>query len=119
MIAFFIAGNQISSGLVRLCSYQPTVRNMKLRGHLVEVRARKRSWSLDKNGRLQNSPSCPDAQYYGQRFKPSGRTRRTPSIIAGRRLADSVHLGLRWDGEAYGGCQAACLLFGRRRASNH
>jgi hypothetical protein len=90
---------------------------MKLRaGDWVEVRSKEEILrSLDKNGRLQELPFMPQMfQYCGQRFKVFKRAHKTCDTvnpIAGRRLADSVHLDLRCDGEAYGGCQAACLLF--------
>ena len=53
-------------------------------------------------------------QYCGKRFrvyKRAHKTCDTVNPIAGRRLADAVHLELRCDGKAYGGCQAACLIF--------
>ncbi len=53
-------------------------------------------------------------QYCGKRFKIFKRAHKTCDTVnpvAGRRLADAVHLELRCDGNAYGGCQAACLIF--------
>ena len=53
-------------------------------------------------------------KYCGQRFqvyKRAHKTCDTVNPVAGRRLADGIHLNLRCDGKAYGGCQAACLIF--------
>ena len=56
-------------------------------------------------------------QYCGKRLKVYKRAHKTCDTIAikwdypGRKVADGVHLNLRCDGQAYGGCQAACLLF--------
>ena len=52
-----------------------------------------------------------------QRFKVFQRAHKTCDTIAynwdspGRKLPDGIHLNLRCDGKAYGGCQAACLIF--------
>jgi hypothetical protein len=54
-------------------------------------------------------------QYCGQRFRVYKRAHKTCDTITGkfvgRRLPDGVHLDLRCDGRAHGGCQAACLIF--------
>ena len=53
-------------------------------------------------------------EYCGKRlkvFKRAHKTCDTINPIAGRRLNRAVHLDLRCDGKAYGGCQAACLIF--------
>ena len=53
-------------------------------------------------------------QYCGQRLKVYKRAHKTCDTVfpvRGRRVSDSVHLDLRCNGEAYGGCQAACLIF--------
>ena len=44
-------------------------------------------------------------------FKRAHKTCDTVNGTGGRRLANGVHLDLRCDGQAYGGCQAACLIF--------
>lgn len=52
--------------------------------------------------------------YCGQRFRVYKRAHKTCDTIAGtggRHLEGGVHLDLRCDGKAYGGCQAGCLLF--------
>ncbi|HXH86571.1 MAG TPA: hypothetical protein VNI35_07065, partial [Nitrospira sp.] len=43
--------------------------------------------------------------------KRAHKTCDTVNKTGGRRLSNGVHLDLRCDGEAYGGCQAACLIF--------
>jgi hypothetical protein len=85
-------------------------------GDWVEVRGREEILrTLDKNGRLEGLPFMPQMfQYCGQRFrvyKRAHKTCDTVNPIAGRRLADGIHLNLRCDGKSYGGCQAACLIF--------
>ncbi len=90
---------------------------MKLRaGDWVEVRSKKEILAtLDKNGRLEEMPFMPQMfEYCGQRFKVYKRAHKTCDTvypIRGRRLSGTVHLELRCNGAAYGGCQAACLIF--------
>ena len=53
-------------------------------------------------------------QYCGQRLKVYRRAHKTCDTVfpvRGRRVSDSVHLDLRCNGEAYSGCQAACIIF--------
>ena len=53
-------------------------------------------------------------EYCGKRFKVYKRAHKTCDTvfpIRGRRMANAVHLDVRCDGEAYGGCQAGCLIF--------
>jgi len=53
-------------------------------------------------------------QYCGKRFQVFKRAHKTCDTVypvRGRRLANGVHLDARCDGQAYGGCQAGCLLF--------
>src|ERR1700730_4006594 len=90
----------------------------KLRaGDWVEVRSREEILrSLDRNGRLDDLPFMPQMfQYCGKRFKVFKRAHKTCDTVSGmylgRRLSNAVHLDLRCDGQAYGGCQAACLIF--------
>jgi hypothetical protein len=88
-------------------------------GDWVEVRSKDEILrTLDKEGRLDNMPFMPQMfQYCGKRFKVYKRAHKTCDTIAfnwdspGRSLRDGVHLNLRCDGQVYGGCQAACLLF--------
>jgi hypothetical protein len=82
----------------------------------VEVRSREEILrSLDERGRLQGLPFMPQMlQYCGQRFRVYKRAHKTCDTVnptQGRRLASGIHLQLRCDGKAYGGCQAGCLLF--------
>ena len=90
---------------------------MKLRaGDWVEIRSKEEILrSLDKNGRLEGVPFTPQMlAYCGHRFKVQARAHKacdTVNPIGNRRLSNAVHLELRCDGKAYGGCQAACLLY--------
>src|SRR5215475_6681727 len=91
---------------------------MRLRpGDWVEVRSKEEILrSLDKNGRLEELPFMPQMfRYCGQRFRVYKRAHKSCDTISGkyfgRRLSDGIHLDLRCDGQAYGGCQAACLIF--------
>jgi len=74
--------------------------------------------TLDATGRLDGLPFMPQMfQYCGQRFKVFQRAHKTCDTIVynwdspGRKLPDGIHLNLRCDGKAYGGCQAACLIY--------
>jgi hypothetical protein len=87
-------------------------------GDWVEVRSKEEILStLDKAGCLDKLPFMPQMfQYCGQRFRVYKRAHKTCDTInyrGGRGLTGSgtVHLDLRCDGKAHGGCQAACLLF--------
>ena len=88
-------------------------------GDLVEIKSKDEILqTLDRNGRLDEMPFMPEMfQYCGMRFKVRKRAHKTCDPIytnAGRKLDNTVHLNLRCDGKAHGGCQAGCLLFGRR-----
>ena len=54
-------------------------------------------------------------QYCGKRFRVYKRAHKTCDTVSGayvgRRLPGGIHLEHRCDGEAHGGCQAACLIF--------
>jgi hypothetical protein len=72
--------------------------------------------SLDANGRLGGLPFMPQMfEFCGRRFrvyKSAHKTCDTVNGTGGRRLTDGIHLeNVRCDGQAYGGCQAACLIF--------
>ena len=90
---------------------------MRLRaGDWVEIRSREEILgSLDKNGRLEGLPFMPQMlAYCGHRFRVQASAHKacdTVNPIGNRRLSNAVHLELRCDGRAYGGCQAACLLY--------
>jgi hypothetical protein len=88
-------------------------------GDWVDVRSKDEILStLDKNGRLDELPFMPQMfQYCGKRFQVYKRAHKTCDTIAynwdspGRSVPNGIHLNLRCDGQAYGGCQAACLIF--------
>ena len=90
---------------------------MKLRaGDWVEVRSKEEILrSLDGNGRLEGLPFMPQMlEYCGRQFRVYKRAHKTCDTVnqtGGRWLTNAVHLELRCDGKAYGGCQAACLIF--------
>lgn len=94
---------------------------MKLRaGDWIEVKSKEEILgTLDKKGQLEGMPFMPQMfRYCGQRFKVYKRAHKTCDTIfpvRGRRVSDSVHLELRCNGEAYGGCQAGCLLFWKEK----
>jgi len=72
--------------------------------------------TLDQNGRYEDLPFMPQMfRHCGQRFQVYKRAHKTCDTVSGQyvglRLAHAVHLDLRCDGQAYGGCQAACLIF--------
>jgi hypothetical protein len=85
-------------------------------GDWVEVRSKEEILkSLDQKGQLDGMPFMPQMfQYCGQRlqvFKRAHKTCDTVNQTGGRSLAGGVHLQTRCDGKAYGGCEAACLIF--------
>lgn len=86
-------------------------------GEWVEVRSKEEILrSLDNNGRLEKLPFTPQMfQYCGQKFKVEKRAHKTCDTVnidpSGRRMENAVHLELRCDGKAYGGCQTSCPLF--------
>jgi hypothetical protein len=90
---------------------------MKLRsGDWVEIRSKEDILrTLNEKGQLDEMPFMPQMfKYCGQRFRVYKRAHKTCDTInpiRSMRVADAVHLELRCDGEAYGGCQARCLIF--------
>lgn len=87
-------------------------------GDLVEVRSQREVLdTLDERGCVDGMPFMPEMlRYCGQRFRVSAVAHKTCETAykthAMRRLEATVHLsGLRCDGSAHGGCQAACSLF--------
>ena len=86
-------------------------------GDLVEVRSREEILAtLDEDGRLDQLPFTPQMlELCGQRFRVFRSAHKTCDTIENtgiREMNDAVHLGdVRCDGRAYGGCQAACMLF--------
>lgn len=92
-------------------------KNLKLRaGEWVEVRSKEEILqTLDRSGQLEGMPFMPQMfQYCGRRFRVFKRAHKTCDTVfpvRGRRMAATVHLETRCDGQAYGGCQAGCLIF--------
>ncbi len=90
---------------------------MRLRvGDWIEVRSKEEILTtLDKNGRMEGLPFMPQMfQYCGRRFRVFKRAHKTCDTVngtGGRRLPGGVHLETRCDGDAFGGCQAGCLIF--------
>ena len=86
-------------------------------GDWVEIRTKEEILqTLDGNGRLDELPFMPSMlQYCGRRFRVFKRAHKTCDTVndyKGRRMNNTVHLdGVRCDGKAYGGCDAACLIF--------
>ena len=72
--------------------------------------------TLDSKGRLEGMPFMPEMfAFCGQKFQVYKIAHKTcdysvyPYRV--RRLARTVHLKTRCDGQAHGGCQAECLLY--------
>jgi hypothetical protein len=86
-------------------------------GDLVEIRTREEILAtLDEQGGIDGMPFMPEMlRYCGQRFRVEKVAHKTCDTIhysGNRRVPHAVHLeGLRCDGAAHGGCQAACLFF--------
>jgi hypothetical protein len=84
-------------------------------GDVVEVRSKDEILAtLEKSGQLDGLPFMPQMlQYCGQRLRVLARAHKTCDVAGGkiRALPDGVHLETRCDGQAYGGCQASCLIF--------
>lgn len=85
-------------------------------GDWVEVRAEADILgTLDAEGRLDGMPFMPEMlQFCGKKFRVKSRAHKTCDPIytyASRRVDSAVHLDLRCDGSAHGGCQTGCLFF--------
>ena len=90
-------------------------------GDWVQVRSKNEILAtLDEKGRLDGLPFMPQMfKWCGLQFQVYKRAHKTCDTATGastnewlgRRLPNAVHLDLRCDGEAYGGCQAGCLVF--------
>lgn len=96
----------------------PDTKRLDLRvGDVVEVRGRDEILAtLDENGELESLPFMPEMlQYCGQRLtvhKVANKLCDTMTRSGIRRMENAVHLtGVRCDGGAHGGCQAACLIY--------
>src|SRR2546430_13197826 len=85
-------------------------------GDVVEVRSQAEILAtLDENGELESLPFMPEMlQYCGKQLtvqKVAHKLCDTLTRSGIRRMDNAVHLGgVRCDGSAHGGCQAACLI---------
>ena len=86
-------------------------------GDVVEVRSEPEILAtLDEKGELDSLPFMPEMlRYCGQRLtvgKVAHKSCDTLTRSGIRRMENAVHLtGIRCDGSAHGGCQAACLIY--------
>jgi hypothetical protein len=86
-------------------------------GEVVEVRSEPEVLAtLDQRGELDGLPFMPEMlQFCGGRYVVGKRAAKLCDTINGggmRRMEHAVHLqGVRCDGQAHGGCQAACLVY--------
>jgi hypothetical protein len=86
-------------------------------GEFVEVRSEEEILrTLDSRGTLDSLPFMPEMlPFCGKRFRVYKRADKACDTIdwgTPRRMKDAVHLeGLRCNGAAHGGCQAACLIY--------
>ena len=86
-------------------------------GDWVEVRTKEEILqTLDSKGQLDGLPFMPEMfQFCGRRFKVYKRAHKTCDTVndyKGRKMDRAVHLeGIRCDGKAHGGCDAACLIY--------
>lgn len=71
--------------------------------------------TLDDKGALDNMPFMPEMlKFAGQRLRVSASAHKACDVVEtyqNRKVDDSVHLGVRCDGTAHGGCEAGCLLY--------
>ena len=83
-------------------------------GNWVEVRGKEEILrTLDGNGQLDGMPFMPEMfQLCGSRFQVYKSAHKTcdPNLFT-RRIERAVHLDTRCNGQAHGGCQAACLFY--------
>src|SRR5262245_50238144 len=86
-------------------------------GDVVEVRSPDEiRATLDENGEFESLPFMPEMlRYCGQRltvYKVAHKVCDTQTRSGMRRMQNAVHLsGVRCDGAAHDGCQAACLIY--------
>jgi hypothetical protein len=86
-------------------------------GEVVEVRSEQEILAtLDERGELESLPFMPEMlQFCGRRYQVAKRAMKLCDTISGggmHRMEHAVHLqGVRCDGQAHGGCQAACLVY--------
>jgi hypothetical protein len=93
-----------------------TVLDLKI-GEVVEVRSEAEILAtLDDRGEFESLPFMPEmVKFCGQRFTVDKRAFKlcdTIEVTGLHRMDNAVHLrGVRCDGQAHGGCQAACLVY--------
>jgi hypothetical protein len=84
-------------------------------GELVRVRSASEIFAtLDEDGTLDGVPFMPEmVRFCGRTLTVFKRADKTcDAKMRLRRMEDAVHLsGVRCDGSAHGGCQAACLMY--------
>ena len=85
-------------------------------GDWVEVRSKEEILkTLDSKGQLDGMPFMPEMfSFCGRKFQVYKRAHKTCDTVfppRSRRVDRAVHLETRCDGQAHGGCQAACLIF--------
>jgi hypothetical protein len=85
-------------------------------GDLVEVLSKEEILAtLDSKGQLDGMPFMPEMfELCGKTtgvYKAAHKTCDTVFPVRGRRVDRAVHLDMRCDGSAHGGCQAGCLIF--------
>jgi hypothetical protein len=86
-------------------------------GEWVEIKSKEEILAtLDAEGSLGGLPFMPEMlRHCGKRIRVAKSAHKTCDTInktGGRRMQAAVHLeGVRCDGSAHGGCQAACLIF--------
>lgn len=111
--------NRIQESRPKVHSVNFAMREVAMQLHVgdwVKVRSKQEILAtLDGSGRLDGLPFMPQMfKYCGQSFqvfKIAHKTCDTVNGTGGRWIPHCIHLDLRCDGEAYGGCQAACLIF--------
>jgi hypothetical protein len=95
---------------------QSTILDLKV-GDVVEVRSQAEILAtLDANGELDSLPFMPEMlEYCGRRMTVGKVAHKACDTLTGkgfRRMENAVHLtGMRCDGSAHGGCQAACFVY--------
>jgi hypothetical protein len=71
--------------------------------------------TLDDEGAVDNMPFMPEMlQFAGTRLQVSASAHKACDTIEtyrNRKVDDALHLGVRCDGAAHGGCQAGCLIY--------
>lgn len=114
-------GGPVTSAISAKTGPDPVSANSLRVGDSVRIKSRDEILAtLDSNGRMDGLPFMPEMlAFAGRRFRVDAVTHRTCDTVktsgtsgTTRRMKNAVHLeGVRCDGSAHGGCQAACLIF--------